>query len=354
MNHSRHSGKALFPVFIIIFLGLCIYLYLPKGQSQQNGGAMQSTRVQAHTVSNEQRSVSVEGIGSSRANQAIFIKSAQSDYIENIYFDDGDSVKAGQLLVQLRDKEERLEVTELEANLSEVERQLNRLTELARSQATAKSLLEEQRAKYEATQAQLEAAKTKLAEMKVTAPFSGTLGKRMVSKGAFVSTSTEITSLDDISIIKVDFNVPEKYLAQLKLGMKVTAHSDAYPGQIFSGQVTHVSSRIDMATRSVPISASFENKEGLLRPGMLLNTALELKTYQALLVPEKAIIPRQNKHFVFKIVDGVAQEVEVQVDKRYNGWVGIKSGLTAGDQVVTEGIIKIRSGSPVNAVENTQ
>ncbi|WP_105255869.1 efflux RND transporter periplasmic adaptor subunit [Pseudoalteromonas sp. T1lg75] len=354
MNHNRHSGKALFPVFIIIFLGLCVYLYLPNGQSQQNTRQMQPTRVQVHTVEQQQRAVNVDGIGSSRANQAIFIKSAQSDYVDEIYFDDGELVKAEQLLVQLRDTEEQLRVKELEANLSEVERQLNRLTELARSQAAAKSLLEEQRAKFEATQAQLEAAKTKLAEMQVRAPFAGTLGKRMISKGAFVSNSTEITTLDDLSVIKVDFNVPEKYLAQLRVGMSVSARSDAYPARTFNGKVTHVSSRVDMNTRSVPISASFSNNEALLRPGMLLNTTLELKTYEALLVPEKAIIPRQDKHFVFQVVDGIATEVEVKVDKRYDSWVGISSGLKAGDQVVTEGIIKIRSGSPVNAQESEQ
>ncbi|TMP88943.1 MexH family multidrug efflux RND transporter periplasmic adaptor subunit [Pseudoalteromonas ruthenica] len=351
MNHSRHSGKALFPVIIIIFLGLCIYLYLPKGQSQQPNMGAQSTRVQAHTVTKDSRAITVDGIGSARANQAVYIKSAQSDYIDSIHFDDGDKVQAGQRLVQLRDTEEQLRVKELQANLSEVERQLNRLTELARSQATAKSLLEEQLAKFEATQAQLEAAKTKLAEMRVTAPFSGVLGKRMVSKGAFVSTNTEITTLDDISVIKVDFNVPEKYLAQLGVGMTVTARSDAYPNKLFTGKVSHVSSRIDTNTRSVPISASFTNEDNILRPGMLLGTQLELQTYEALLVPEKAIIPRQNKHFVFQIVEGVAKEVEVKIDKRYNGWVGISEGLSSGDQVVTEGIIKLRSGSAVTVEE---
>ena len=108
MNHSRHSGKALFPVIIIIFLGLCIYLYLPKGQSQQPNMGAQSTRVQAHTVSKDSRAITVDGIGSARANQAVYIKSAQSDYIDSIHFDDGDKAQAGQRLVQLRDTEEQL------------------------------------------------------------------------------------------------------------------------------------------------------------------------------------------------------------------------------------------------------
>jgi len=142
--------------------------------------------------------------------------------------------------------------------------------------------------------------------------------------------------------------VPEKYLAQLKNGMTVRTQNDAYPDQTFSGKVTHISSRIDSITRSIEVTASFANKSGLLRPGMLLNTALELSSNQALMVPEKAIIPLQDKHYVFQIEDGIAKRIEVHVASRNNGWVAIDKGLTNGEQIVTEGIIKIRSGSKVS------
>ncbi|MFY8327783.1 efflux RND transporter periplasmic adaptor subunit [Pseudoalteromonas sp. ZZD1] len=345
--YSKQSGKALFPFIITLLLGLCVYLYLPSSQGEQLGYTPAATQVTAHTVASEENAVLIEAIGSARANQAIYIKSAQNDYVTDIFFNDGDLVSKGQKLVQLQSQQEELTVKELAINLREEKRQLERLTELSRSQATAKSLLEEQLSRVDATQTQLENAKTKLAEMTIKAPFSGILGKRQISIGAYVSNTTIITSLDDISIIKVDFKVPEKYLAQLSLGMKVMTQNDAYPEKTFTGKVTHVSARIDAVTRSVEVTASFSNKSGLLRPGMLLNTALQLSSDQAMMVPEKAVIPQQDKHYVFQIEDGVATKVEVHVAGRHNGWVAIDQGISNGQQIVTEGIIKIRSGSKV-------
>ncbi len=348
MMHSTQSGKALFPFIITLLFGLCIYLYLPSSQGEQSNFADSTTQVAAHTVRSEENAVLIEAIGSARANQAIYIRSAQNDYVTDIFFNDGDLVSKGQKLVQLQSQQESLAVKELSINLREERRQLERLTELSRSQATAKSLLEEQLSRVDATEAQLESAKTKLAEMTITAPFSGLLGKREISIGSYVNNTTNITTLDDISIIKVDFKVPEKYLSQLQLGMKVMTQNDAYPEKTFTGKVTHISSRIDSVTRSVEVTASFINKSGLLRPGMLLNTALQLSSNQALMVPEKAVIPQQDKHYVFQIEDGVANKVEVNVAGRHNGWVAIDKGLESGQQVVTEGIIKIRTGSKVS------
>ena len=346
--YSRQSGKALFPFIIALLLIFSVYLYLPSSHGKQADPSQKSTQVSAHTVSSQENAVMIEAIGSARAKQAIYINSAQNDYVTDIYFKDGDLVSKGQKLVQLQNKQEQLTVKELSINLQEEKRQLNRLTELSRSQSTAKSLLEEQLSRVDATEAQLENAKTKLDEMLITAPFSGLLGKREISIGAYLDNTTVITTLDDVSIIKVDFKVPEKYLAQLIIGMKVLTQNDAYPGQTFTGKVTHISSRIDSVTRSVEVTASFANKSGLLRPGMLLNTALELSSNQALMVPEKAVIPLQDKHYVFQIKDGIANRIEVHVSGRNNGWVAIDEGLASGEQVVTEGLIKIRTGSKVS------
>jgi membrane fusion protein (multidrug efflux system) len=346
--HSKQSGKALFPFIISVLIILSVYLYLPSSQGEQASNTQNVIQVSAHTVSTQENAIIIEAIGSARANQAINIQSAQSDYVTGIYFKDGDHVSKGQKLLQLQNKEEQFAVTELEVNLAEQKRQLARLAELTRSQSTAKSLFEEQSSIVDATKAQLESAKSQFNEMTIYAPFSGLLGKREISVGAYIDTDTIITTLDDISIIKVDFKVPEKYLAQLTLNMKVLTHNAAYPNETFLGKVTHVSSRIDSVTRSVEVTASFENTSGLLRPGMLLNTALQLSNQQALMVPEKAVIPLQEKHYVFQVKDGIANRVEVHVSGRNNGWVAIDQGLTDGEQVITEGIIKIRSGSKVS------
>lgn len=346
--YSKQSGKALFPFIITTLVVFSVYLYLPASQGKQTQFSQTATNITAYTVKTQENAVMIEAIGSARANQAVYIKSAQNDYVRDIYFEDGDLVSKGQPLIQLKNQQEQITVNELNINLREEKRQLDRLTELSRSQSTAKSLLEEQLSRVDATQAQLENAKSKLDEMTIKAPFSGMLGKREISVGAYISNSTIITTLDDISIIKVDFKVPEKYLAQLQTGMNVLTQNDAYPDQTFSGKVTHISPRIDAVTRSVEVTASFVNNSGLLRPGMLLKIALELSSSQALMVPEKAIIPLKDKHYVFQIKQGIATQVEVNITSRNNGWVAIDSGLSAGEQVVTEGLIKIRSGSKVS------
>lgn len=349
--HAKQSGKALFPLICFVLFGLCIYLYLPESQGQQNTRNANATPVQAHQVAISRQANIIESLGTARANQAVTLVSAQSDYIKNIFFDDGDTVKKGQLLVELQDAEEKTRVEELEILLKEEKRKLKRLQQLAKTQATARSALDEQEASYEATKTQLASAKIKLAEMKLYAPFSGKLGLREVSTGTFVNTSTEITTLDDTSVIKTDFNVPEKYLAQIAIGMTVTATSPAYPTKTFSGKVSHIASRIDAATRSIKITANFDNKDNMLRTGMLLYTQLELSAQNTLMVPEKSLIPQQDKHFVYVINDNVIEKRQVTIGLRRGGWVAIGSGLSEGEQIVTEGIIKVRPNSQVTIKE---
>jgi membrane fusion protein (multidrug efflux system) len=344
---AKQSGKALFPLIALILFGLCTYLYLPESNGQQNNRQAMPINVQAHQVAISRKANIIEALGTARANQAITLISAQSDYIKEIFFDDGDQVTKGQILIELQDEEETKRVQELEISLREEERKLKRLEQLAKTQAAARSALDEQKASFDATVVQLAGAKIKLSEMKLYAPFSGTLGQRAVSKGAFVNSSTKITTLDDTSIIKADFSVPEKYLAQIALGMTVMATSPAYPSAQFSGQVTHIASRIDTNTRSVEITASFDNNEQLLRTGMLLYSQLELSAEQTIMIPEKALIPQQSTHFVYVINDGKAAKREVKIGLRMGGWVAIKTGLAEGETVITEGIIKVRPDSPV-------
>lgn len=348
--YTKQSGKVLFPVIIVVLIAISGYFYLPISHGQTAQATPRATEVLAHTAAVDSKTISIEAIGTARANQAINVVSAQSDYIESIAFKDGETVTAGQILATLRNQQELLSVNELSVNLKEEKRQLTRLSELARSQSAAKSQLEAQSAVVEALEVKLANAKSKLDEMTIKAPFSGVLGQRLVDVGSFVTNSTAITTLDDISVIKVDFQVPEKYLAQVTNGMRVRAITQAYPLQDFTGKVSHVDTRINPTTRSIKVTASFANDNNLLRPGMLMQIALELNTVNALMVPEKSIIPRQDKHFVYIIDnDNKAQQVEVVIGNRLHGWVAIESGINQGQQVITEGIIKLRPGAAVVA-----
>ena len=346
--YKDQSGKVLFPCIILVLVLMCGYFYLPDTHGNTPQFKRSATQVLSETAITQTKDIILEAVGSARANQAINITSAQSDYITALYFNDGDTVKQGDILVSLLDKQEQLSVDTFKINLKEQKRQLKRLEELARSQSTAQSQLETQRSVVDNLTAQLRSALSKAKEFKVTAPFDGILGKRQVSVGSFVTNNRVITTLDDINIIKVDFKVPEKYLSLLNIGMKVTLSSDAYAEQLFDGEVSHIESRIDVKTRSVEVTASVANTQGLLRPGMLLHVAIKLNNLTAIMLPEKSIIPRQNKHFVFIIDDNSkAQQVEVDILTRFKGMVAIKQGVSEGQRVITEGTMKIRSGSTV-------
>ncbi len=350
----RQSGKALFPLIAIILFGLCIYLYLPSSESKQAQRRVSETPVQAYKVIAKSNTNSIEALATGRATQAISITSAQSDYIKAIHFDDGDIVSQGQVLAELQSDEEVYRVKELEIRLQDEQRKLNRLEKLATTQATARSALDEQKASFEATKTQLAAAKIKLKEMTIKAPFSGKLGLKQISLGAFVDKSTVITTLDDISTIKFDFNVPEKYVAQLNLGLQVSVTTPAYPNRVFTGSVTHLGTRIDAATRSLPITASLDNTTGEIRAGMLLYSNLQLSSENILMVPEKSLIPQQDKHYVYVIENGTVRKQQVVIGQRQGGWVAIQSGLNEQDTIITEGVIKVRPGSKVVVKEFMQ
>ncbi|MBQ4811996.1 efflux transporter periplasmic adaptor subunit [Pseudoalteromonas luteoviolacea] len=343
---ANQSGKTLFPAFILMLIALCGYLYFPASQGDDTKRQAKPVQVVVYKASTQNREITLNAIGSARANQAINITSSHSDYIDELMFSDGQAVSRGQKLAQLQNQQELLAVKELTINLKEQQRQLVRLTELAKTQSTARSQLDTQRSKVDALSTQLQATKLKLAEMEVYAPFDGILGKRLVSIGSYVDDNTPLTTLDDISTIKVDFQLPEKYLAQLSLGMQTSVTNAAYQDTRFIGQISHIDPRIDETTRSIQITADFKNSDLRLRPGMLLNVAVQLQQLNALILPEKSIIPRQDRHYVYVVEDSKVKQQQVTLLNRFTGWVAV-DGLQPGQLVITEGTTKVRNGSPV-------
>jgi membrane fusion protein (multidrug efflux system) len=181
----------------------------------------------------------------------------------------------------------------------------------------------------------------------IRAPFGGKVGLRRVSVGSLINPGTTITTLDDTSIIKVDFAVPENFLATLDEGQAVTAQTSAFQGRPFSGKVISVDSRVDPATRSVTVRAAIPNPDNLLKPGMFLDVRLARDERDALLIPEEALVPEQSRQFVFVVSGGKAAKREVRIGRREPGRVEVVAGLTADERVVIEGTQKIRDGSPV-------
>ncbi len=200
-------------------------------------------------------------------------------------------------------------------------------------------------------EATVEAARARLDNTIIRAPFAGRTGLRRVSPGSFVNTSTVITTLDDISKIKLDFSVPEAFLTAVTEGMNIVAQSLVYPDRSFLGVVTSIDTRLDPVSRAVQVRAIIPNDDGALRPGMFLTVDLQRDRGEVLMAPEEAIVPEGTQQYVFVVTDGIAEKRAVSLGRRIPGQVVIDAGLHAGEAVITEGTHKVRDGSLVESLD---
>ena len=241
-------------------------------------------------------------------------------------------------------------LAEAQAGLADSESQYNRTRDLVSRELLSQAELDQLEAQLKADQARVAAARAGLDDTIVRAAFDGRTGFRQVSVGSFVSPGTPITTLDDTSIIKLDFTVSENFLFMLRPGLAVSASSAGLPNRTFTGRVTTIDSRVDPVTRSITVRAEIPNPDDALRQGMFMTVKLEGEPEPALLVPEGAIVPERGRIFVFVVRDDIAERREVRIGKRRPGDVEIVDGLADGDRVIVEGTQNVRDGSAVQDV----
>ncbi len=307
--------------------------------------------VTTEQVRSERLTQKLEALGNARANESVDISSKTSNIVTAVRFRDGERVRAGQVLVQLDDATARADVAAAQAAVTESESQYNRSRELLSTQALSKSQFDQLEGTLKSNRARLQAAQARLEDTVIRAPFSGRVGLRRVSVGTLISPGDVITTLDDTSLIKLDFSVPETYVASLREGLTVRATAPAFPGRSFAGKVASIDSRVDMNTRSVVVRALLANEDGALKPGMFLNVSVGRDERETLVIPEEALTPEAEKQFVFVVTDGKAVRREVRIGGRSPGNVEILAGLEAGERVIVEGTQKVRNGAPVTAID---
>jgi len=294
-----------------------------------------------------------DALGNVRANEAVDIKSRISSAVTGIHFREGQQVAEGDLLVKLDDREIAAQLVVAQAAYEKVRSQYERAESLRATKVVSEAELDELAADVRRAEADVTAARTRLDHCSIRAPISGAVGLRHISRGGLVGPDTLITTLDDIDEVKVNFAVPEAYLATVSSGMQVNVTTSIYPEQNFTGTVVSIDSRLDSVTRSVTVVARVANDRGLLKPGMFMNVALKRERESVVLLPEAALSPRSGRQFVFIVEDGVASEREVSLGVRAPGRVEVTSGLEPGDTVVVEGVQKLRNGSPVTEFGQT-
>jgi membrane fusion protein (multidrug efflux system) len=304
-------------------------------------------------VRSERTAQKLEALGNARANESVDVTAKLSNIVTAVRFRDGERVQRGQLLVQLDDAQARADVAAAEAMVTESESQYRRSRELLQTQALSKSSFDQLEATVKSNRAKLGAAQARLEDTVIRAPFSGRLGLRRVSVGTLINPGAVITTLDDTSVIKLDFSVPENFVASLREGLSVRASAPAFPGRVFAGKVSSIDSRVDLATRSVVVRALLANDDGALRPGMFLSVSLAKDEHDALVIPEEALTPEAERQYVYVVTEGRASRREVRIGGRRPGSVEVLAGLDAGERVIVEGTQKVRDGAAVQASERS-
>ena len=345
----RLNRKVVVAAGAVLALGAGLYFYnasqsptgAPAGRAGGPPGmgmsAARTLPVKVTRVTYEIFDDHIEAIGTSAANESITVTARVTGIIRSINFDDGQFVNKGDEIAAIDAGEQDARLNVELANLDEQRKELARISGLAQSNNVSQARLDQQIAAVRKAEANVAAARARVADYRITAPFSGVLGNRRVSLGALVSPGEVISTLDDISTIKLDFAVPETFIAALRPGLDIEAITSAYPGELFKGKVVSVDSRVDVATRSVAIRAQIPNPDTRLKPGMLMVVDLIKDRRQSLLVPEEALAPENNKNYVFVVgADNTVSRVEIVMGRRRVGAVEVLEGLSEGDLVVTE------------------
>lgn len=288
-------------------------------------------------------------VASISANESIEVRSEMDGTVEQINFREGQPVKEGQLLIKLDTRKLDASVAEAEADFNLADTNRRRAETMLKNQTVSQQEFDQAQSAYEARKATLDLMKQQQRDARIVAPFGGIAGARLVSPGQVIARSTPLTSLVDVDPVKIEFNVPERFVGQLRVGQTVEFRVAAYPGQAFQGDVYFVAPQVDPSTRTVLVKASQANADGRLRPGMFGNLDLILRVKEnAVLAPESAIIHEGDRTALFIVDgDGRAQRVDVVLGTRIAGHVEVLEGLKGGEQVIHEGIQKVFPGVKV-------
>lgn len=289
--------------------------------------------------------------GSGRAPREIALQPAVAGEVERVALRAGRRVAAGELLVQLVDRPQRIAVAQAEAALDAARRLAARYERTESSGAVPASVIDDARHAVRVAELALETAREALADRALRAPFAGVVGLASVSVGDRVGTDTVLGTLDDRRVLWVDFELPEQHLAQLAVGRAVEVSTPAWAGERFAGRVLEVDSRVDATTRAVRVRAEVPNAGDRLRPGMSFEVALGLPgAGPRPAVPELALQWGRDGAHVWAVRDGVARQVPVRVLQRVGAEVWVDAPLADGERVVVEGVQRLREGRPVRPV----
>ncbi len=336
----------------------------PGGGAPGGRSAAPPTVVEVATIGTGPILEMAEAVGNTRAFESVVLTAKVSGTVEKISFIEGQNVKAGDELIRLDVAERRADLEAARAAISttraqrdETAQKLERAQTLRRTGAGTEAQVADLtlqlrtiETNISAAEARERASAARLEDLSIRAPFDGRVGLRQVSLGALVDNKVTVTTLDDVSRMRLDFSVAETLVTKVAVGAAVKALSLSYPDRSFEGTVAVIDTRIDPVTRSAKVTAIIPNADSALKPGMFMNVALQVASRQnAVLAPEEAVIAEGPRQLAFVVKDGKIERRLVTIGQRQDGKVEVLSGLAAGEVIVVRGVQRIRQGMPVQA-----
>ena len=348
---NKTIKNVLFIVIAIIIVGLLLY---PKLKPEQTGPQVSSQKskpvlqVEAKIINPERIENIIKITGAVLANESVAIRSEISGKIEKIYFEEGNRVKKGDLLLTINDDEILAQLERLKYTQKLNEDIEYRLRQLLEKEAISREEYEIGLTTLNTTMSDIKEREARIAKHKLHAPFDGIIGLRHVSEGSYLSPSDLVVNIYNINPIKVEFSVPGKYSSLVNKGDSISFYIEASEYE-YTGIIYAVEPRIDPRTRTLKIRAICKNDDEVLMPGQFASIKYTLNTItDALMVPSESIIPELNSHKLFIYNNGIVSQAKVTIGLRTDNAVQITQGISPGDTVVTTGILQVSEGLPVN------
>lgn len=300
------------------------------------------TKVEEATVPKE-----VRAIGTLTAH-SVDIISEIAGHVDTVYFQDGAAVKQGDVLIKLDDSIYKAKNESAQAKLKLSELNFKRIDQLGKKGMISKQAIDQAESDLKERRAEAAETSAMLNKMVLKAPFNGVVGKSNVGIGDYVNTGQELVKLTDISHYRIEYNLPEKYIASIAPNQTVSITTASYPDKIFNGKVSFISPTINTDSRTLFVYADIPNDQKLLAAGMFVDVSHSLGSDEKILmIPERSLVPVLDGDQVYKVVDGKAYAVDAVTGRRQHGKVQISRGLAPNDTVITDGQMKLKNGMPV-------
>lgn len=363
---KRYSLNVVTVLLLVVVLGGCTASETDSGES---GNQSSGTPVNVATVQKRTLEETIQSVGSLRADQTAKISPEIPGTVEEVAFDEGETVAAGDVLVRLDEdtlreqyRSQKYSLEEARANLQNARRTYERNQRLHERDMVSAQALDDARAAFESAkarvnrlEAQVREAKERLQEATIRAPFAGYVGSRDVDAGNYVQPGTTLTVLYKLNPLDVRFTVPERFVGRIRKGQSIKLHVTSRPDTYFPGKVYFVSPSVREQTRDLLVKARVANDAHELKPGAFARVELTLETLKDRpVVPSESLVGTTEGYIVFTVINGKAHRQPVEIGLRKPGWVEIRDGLQPGQTIVQSGHQSVSDGTTVNPVNDNE